>query len=71
MPKFLSLKLDPASTSHLPALGAGAATQVLTVTNSAQGAKGLLMRLRLTWSPAGGGDAVLHQVEVANFPPGL
>jgi AP-1 complex subunit gamma-1 len=68
VPKYLSLQLEPASGSVLPGLG-GSIRQSLRVTNSSGGAKGLVMRLRLNYSK--GGQPVVQQVEVSNFPTGL
>lgn len=69
MPKYLSLRLEPASGSRLPALGGGRVTQVLHVVNSLAGTKPLVMRLRLGYSR--GGVAQAAQVEVNTFPPGM
>jgi AP-1 complex subunit gamma-1 len=68
VPKYLQLKLEPASGSVLTGLG-GSVAQSLTVVNSSQGSKALVMRLRVNYSK--GGQPVLQQLEVANFPPGL
>jgi AP-1 complex subunit gamma-1 len=66
VPKFMQLKLDPASSNTLPPMGA--ATQVLHVVNSMQGQKPLVMRLRLAFTLRG--QSVVEQAEVTNFPPG-
>lgn len=68
VPKYLQLKLEPASGSTLPGLG-GCVRQSLSVVNSMAGSKGLVMRLRLNYSK--GGQPVLQQLEVSNFPAGL
>lgn len=68
VPKFMQLKLDPASSGTLAA-GGGVATQTLHVTNSMHGQKPLVMRLRISYS-VGGAPAVVEQCEVNNFPPG-
>lgn len=68
VPKYLQLKLEPASGSTLPGLG-GCVRQSLSVVNSMAGSKGLVMRLRINYSK--GGQPVLQQLEVANFPAGL
>ena len=49
MPKFLQLKLDPASGSSLQANSGNSLTQVLHVVNSQQGSKALAMRLRISF----------------------
>ncbi|CAL8470618.1 g10160 [Coccomyxa elongata] len=69
VPKFMQLKLDPASGSTLAPMGAGNATQQLHVTNSMHGQKPLVMRLRIAYTL--GTEAKLEQVEVKNFPAGL
>jgi hypothetical protein len=65
VPKFLTQTLLPASGDVLPALGAGAVTQVVRLENSQQGVKALALRLRFSW------DGGVEQVDVKNFPPGL
>ncbi|BDA45799.1 AP-1 complex subunit gamma-1 [Coccomyxa sp. Obi] len=69
VPKFMQLKLDPASGSTLAPMGAGNASQQLHVTNSMHGQKPLVMRLRIAYTL--GTEAKLEQVEVKNFPAGL
>ncbi len=69
VPKFMQLKLDPASSTTLAPMGAGNATQQLHVNNSMHGQKPLVMRLRIAYTL--GTEAKLEQVEVKNFPPGL
>jgi AP-1 complex subunit gamma-1 len=68
VPKYLQLKLEPASGSVLTGLG-GSITQSLQVVNSMVGQKGVVMRLRLNYSK--GGQPVLQQLEVSNFPAGI
>jgi AP-1 complex subunit gamma-1 len=69
VPKFLSLRLEPASGSSIPSLG-GTVRQTLHVVNGSGGAKPLIMRVRLGYS-RDGGPPQSHQLEVANFPPGF
>lgn len=69
VPKFMQLKLQPASGNMLPANAAGTVTQRLTVTNTQHGQKGLAMRLRIAYNLAGVNR--LEQSEVKNFPQGL
>ena len=69
VPKFMQIRLEPASSSTLPAMGLGSATQRIVVTNTMHGQKALVMRLRISYTA--GGQPVLEQGEVANFPPGL
>lgn len=68
VPKQMQLKLDPASAPALPPHSSGAVTQRLHVHNSLHGQKPLVMRLRISYHL--GGQAVLEQGEVSNFPPG-
>jgi AP-1 complex subunit gamma-1 len=69
VPKFMQVKLEPASSSTLPAGGAGSATQAIRVKNSMHGQKTLVMRLRISFSR--GGQQVVEQAEVNGFPPGF
>lgn len=68
VPKFMQLKLDPASGSALPPNGAGSVTQALHITNSMHGQKPLVMRLRLAYTL--GDQQVTEQAEVSGFPAG-
>jgi AP-1 complex subunit gamma-1 len=68
VPKFLTLRLEPASGTTVGGLG-GAVTQRLHVVNSLAGQKGIAMRLRINYSR--GGAPVQHQAEVSSFPPGF
>ena len=49
VPKFMQLRLDPASGSSLQPNSGNSLTQVLHVTNSQQGTKSLAMRLRISF----------------------
>jgi len=69
VPKFMQLRLDPASGSTLAPGGAAPVTQVLHVTNSMHGQKALVMRLRLAYTQ--GGQGVTQQCEVSGFPSGF
>nr|AAC28338.1 gamma-adaptin 1 [Arabidopsis thaliana]AAD28247.1 gamma-adaptin 1 [Arabidopsis thaliana] len=69
VPKFLQLHLDPANSNTLPASGSGAITQNLRVTNSQQGKKSLVMRMRIGYKL--NGKDVLEEGQVSNFPRGL
>jgi AP-1 complex subunit gamma-1 len=68
VPKYMQLRLEPASSTVLPALG-GSASQKLHVVNTMAGQKPLVMRLRVNYSKAG--QPVAQQLEVNNFPAGL
>ena len=69
VPKFMQLKLEPASAQFVPASGSGApTTQVLTVTNTMHGQKPLVMKLKIGYSLNGAPAA--HQAQVS-FPAGV
>jgi len=68
VPKFMQLKLDPASGTSLPP-GGPPVTQTLHVTNSQHGVKPLMLRLRLNFTVDG--KATQDQAEVKNLPAGL
>jgi AP-1 complex subunit gamma-1 len=68
VPKFMQLKLDPASGTALPPLG-GVVRQVLHVNNSMHGQKPLVMKLRVGYTLDGASR--LELVEVKNLPSGL
>ncbi|CAN6172681.1 unnamed protein product [Urochloa humidicola] len=69
VPKFIQLRLDPASSSTLPASGNGSVTQSLTVTNNQHGQKPLAMRIRMSYKV--NGEDRLEQGQISNFPAGL
>ncbi|PAN08791.1 hypothetical protein PAHAL_1G436600 [Panicum hallii] len=69
VPKFIQLKLDPASGNTVPANGNGSVTQGLNVTNNQQGQKPLAMRIRMSYKV--NGEDRLEQGQVSNFPSGL
>ncbi|KAG2609667.1 hypothetical protein PVAP13_4KG063000 [Panicum virgatum] len=63
------LRLDPASSSTLPASGNGSVTQSLSVTNNQHGQKPLAMRIRMSYKV--NGEDRLEQGQISNFPAGL
>ncbi|CAN6274058.1 unnamed protein product [Urochloa humidicola] len=69
VPKFIQLRLDPASGNTVPANGNGSVTQGLNVTNNQQGQKPLAMRIRMSYKM--NGEERLEQGQVSNFPSGL
>ncbi|RCV08812.1 hypothetical protein SETIT_1G356700v2 [Setaria italica] len=69
VPKFIQLRLDPASGNTVPAKGNGSVTQGLNVTNNQQGQKPLAMRIRMSYKV--NGEERLEQGQVSNFPSGL
>eukprot|EP00850_Spirogloea_muscicola_P001819 SM000007S20779 [mRNA] locus=s7:120003:125764:- [translate_table: standard] len=69
VPKFMQLRLEPASASMLPA-NSGSVTQDMVVTNSLHGqVKALVMKLRIAYKALG--QDVLEQGQVSNFPQHL
>nr|CAB3469730.1 unnamed protein product [Digitaria exilis] len=66
---FIQLRLDPASSSTLPASGNGVVTQNLSVTNNQHGQKPLAMRIRVSYKV--NGEDRLEQGQISNFPAGL
>lgn len=69
VPKFMQLRLEPASSSTLAANSSDAVTQKLHVKNNMHGQKPLVMRLRIGFTS--GGANKVEQAEVKNFPAGL
>ncbi|KAF8689951.1 hypothetical protein HU200_041586 [Digitaria exilis] len=69
VPKFIQMRLDPASGNTVPANGNGSVTQGLNVTNNQQGQKPLAMRIRMSYKV--NGEERLEQGQVSNFPSGL
>lgn len=69
VPKFIQLKLDPASGNTVPASGNGSVTQGLNITNNQHGQKPLAMRIRLSYKV--NGEDRLEQGQISNFPSGL
>ena len=67
VPKYMQLRLDPASGNTLSA--GSRVTQQIHVTNSQQGTKALALRLRIAYSQ--NGSQRQEQVEVRDIPPGL
>ncbi|MEW5304167.1 MAG: hypothetical protein WDW36_006798 [Sanguina aurantia] len=68
VPKFMQLKLEPASSTTLAPNGPPV-VQKLYVHNTQHGAKSLVMRLRIAFTLAG--KPMVETTEVSNFPPGL
>jgi AP-1 complex subunit gamma-1 len=70
VPKFMQLRLAPASGTTLTAGGTDTVSQAIQLNNTMHGQKAIIMRLRITYKRADG-EAVLEQAEVKNFPSGL
>jgi AP-1 complex subunit gamma-1 len=69
VPKYIQLRLEPASGASLPALGGAPVTQRIGLINTMHGAKPLAMKLRLVYSVEG--QQVSELVDVGNLPAGL
>lgn len=69
MPKFMQLRLEPATSSTLGANSTDGVTQKLHIKNSMHGQKPLVMRLRVGYTSDGANK--VEQAEVKNFPAGL
>ena len=69
VPKYLQLRMEPASGNALPPNSGAQISQRITLTNTLHGQKPLMMRLKI--------DFVLNEtpksdmIEVRNFPAGL
>jgi len=71
VPKTMKLSLQPASSSIIPAVGAGSVTQAFSLDNAVHGSKAIAVRMKLVYTPGGGGETVTEQVDVKNFPAGV
>lgn len=69
VPKFMQIKLLPASSNVVPKGGSARATQKLIVTNGMHGEKSLAMRMKMSYTVAG--ESRTAQGQVTNFPPEL
>jgi len=67
VPKYLKLEMLPASSTTIPANSQGATTQEIRITNSAQGEKPIMLKLKLGYSQKG--STVEEMVQVSSFPP--
>mmetsp|Transcript_434 Transcript_434/g.1115 ORF Transcript_434/g.1115 Transcript_434/m.1115 type:complete len:863 (+) Transcript_434:107-2695(+) len=70
VPKFIQLQLQPATGTALAPNSPAPVQQRISLNNTQHGAKGLAMRLRITYKDATG-QAVTDQAEVGRFPPGF
>jgi len=68
VPKYLRLTLQPASASVLPP-GSDNVTQSLNLVNTTGGEKGIMMKLRITYTE--NGIPVTELSQASNFPAGL
>lgn len=70
VPKFMQLRLDPASSTTLAPNNMASVQQKLYVNNTMHGTKPLAMRLRITYTSADG-QQMVEQAEVSSFPADL
>jgi AP-1 complex subunit gamma-1 len=63
----LKLEILPPSSTTIPGHSNGAITQEIRVTNTMQGEKNIMLKLKINYSA--GGKAVEEMAQVANFPP--
>eukprot|EP00903_Cladosiphon_okamuranus_P018668 g17182.t1 len=68
VPKYLRLEMQPASGSVVKAGGAGSVEQIVRITNSLQGQKNLLMKLKIVYEAAG--TKMQEMASVSSFPAG-
>lgn len=69
VPKFMQIKLQPASSNIVPKNRSACVTQKLIVTNGMHGEKALAMRMKMSFTVAG--ESRTAQGQVTNFPPEL
>ena len=69
VPKYMQLKMTPASSSVVPPGNSGKVTQLFKVANSMHGQKPVLLRVKLEYSSMG--TPVSETGQVDNFPPGV
>jgi AP-1 complex subunit gamma-1 len=66
VPKYLKLEMLPASSSSVPPQSQGRVTQEIKITNSMQGEKNIMLKLKITYSV--NGRNVEEMAQVNNFP---
>ena len=69
VPKYLKLEMLPATSTVIPPNSTGAVTQEIRITNSMQGEKTIMLKLKVGYTQAGG-VAVDEMAQVSSFPPG-
>ena len=69
VPKFMTLGMNPPTSTTVPANRAGAVTQVINITNSMVGQKAAMIRVKLQFLV--NGQNVDDMVQISNFPPGI
>ncbi len=66
VPKYLKLTIQPPTSTVVPARSSGGVTQEILVTNSMQGEKSLLLKLKIGYSV--NGSTMDEMATVSNFP---
>lgn len=69
VPKYIILQMSPASSSEVPPNRSGTTSQIVTIQNTMQGTKSVMMRLKIQFSQ--NGQVIDDLAQVANFPPHL
>jgi AP-1 complex subunit gamma-1 len=69
VPKYITLQMSPASSSEVPPNRSGTASQIVTIQNTMQGQKSVMMRLKIQFSQ--NGQVIDDLAQVSNFPPHL
>jgi len=68
VPKYLKLEILPPSSTTIPAQSQGAVTQEIKLTNSMQGQKNIMLKLKIVYKQSG--NTIEEMAQVSNFPPG-
>ncbi len=66
MPKYLKLEMLPPSSTTIAARSNGEVTQEIKLTNSMQGQKNIMLKLKIAYKQ--GDTMVDEQTQVSNFP---
>mmetsp|Transcript_6780 Transcript_6780/g.6894 ORF Transcript_6780/g.6894 Transcript_6780/m.6894 type:complete len:864 (-) Transcript_6780:26-2617(-) len=66
VPKYLKLEIFPANSSVIPPNSNGTVTQEIRVSNSMQGEKNIMLKLKIGYTY--GGNQVDEQAQISNFP---
>jgi AP-1 complex subunit gamma-1 len=69
VPKYLKLEILPPSSTTIPGNSNGAVTQEIRVTNSMQGEKPIMLKLKINYNY--GGKPIEELGQAANIPPGF
>lgn len=67
MPKYLKLEMLPPSSTTIGAFSAGEVSQEIRLTNSMQGQKNIMLKLKIAYKQ--GDNLVDEMTQVSSFPP--